>query len=113
MDTTKIAVDAATIYIKHKYGIAPNVLISCENKDCETLYVKVHLIRILYEIIKTGMTQTVEHHKMNGSISELPPVRIWISDGKEDVSFKIDDEGNFMLTRLINVRWRHARERFA
>jgi hypothetical protein len=55
MNTTKIAVDAATIYINQKYGIAPHVLISCENKDCETLYVKAHLVRILYEVIKTGI----------------------------------------------------------
>jgi pyruvate dehydrogenase kinase 2/3/4 len=51
------------------------------------------------------MAQTITHHKAKELIGELPPIRIWISDGCEDVSFKIDDEGGGMLISDLPKVW--------
>ncbi|KAL3901590.1 MAG: hypothetical protein SGCHY_000488 [Lobulomycetales sp.] len=115
---TENAVAAATQYVKRKYPrvTPPRVIINCENEQCETLYVKIHLTRILYEVIKTSMTQTIEHAQATGdhkhATSTLPPVRIWISDGQEDVSFKIDaEDGGIPISSMPKV-WSYTQPHF-
>lgn len=49
--------------------------------------------------------QTIQNHNDSGAKGELPPIRIWISDGKEDVVFKIDDEGGGMPTSDLPKVW--------
>jgi pyruvate dehydrogenase kinase 2/3/4 len=52
------------------------------------------------------MTQTIKNHKLSNG--ELPPIRIWISDGTEDVSFKIDAEDGGMPTSDLPKVWSYT-----
>jgi hypothetical protein len=52
------------------------------------------------------MAQTITNH--NVSNGELAPIRIWISDGKEDFSFKIDAEDGGMRVRDLPKVWSYA-----
>jgi hypothetical protein len=54
------------------------------------------------------MAQTITHHKAKESIGELSPIRIWISEGSEDVSFKIDAEDGGMRARDIPKVWSYT-----
>ncbi|KAJ3212147.1 hypothetical protein HK099_007798 [Clydaea vesicula] len=57
------AVINASEVIKKKYGVPPPIVeIVSLNESLTTLYVESHLQRMLYEIIKTSMISTVEHH---------------------------------------------------
>lgn len=53
-------------------------------------YIDAHLYLCLFELLKNSLRATVETHR---DAAELPPVRVIVADGKEDVTIKISDEG--------------------
>ncbi|XP_055388228.1 pyruvate dehydrogenase (acetyl-transferring) kinase, mitochondrial isoform X2 [Condylostylus longicornis] len=57
-----------------------------------TCYVPSHLYHILFELFKNSMRAVVEHHDHDKS-DQLPPVRVLISRGHEDICIKMSDEG--------------------
>lgn len=84
------AVASAQSRFRHVFPNAKplTVHITSTEQDISTLYVPNHLHRILYEVLKTSMISTRKFHKTEN----LPPIRIYISKGLEDVAFKIDVE---------------------
>lgn len=75
------------------YGQSPDVIID-GHIDTKFTYVPVHLEYILTELLKNSYRATVEHHKKMGRTTELPPIQITISQGQEDISIRIRDQGN-------------------
>ncbi|GAA5805546.1 hypothetical protein HPULCUR_011065 [Helicostylum pulchrum] len=75
------------------YGESPEVIID-GHIDTKFTYVPVHLEYILTELLKNSYRATVEHHKKMGRTTSLPPIQITISQGLEDISIRIRDQGN-------------------
>ncbi|CEP13135.1 hypothetical protein [Parasitella parasitica] len=75
------------------YGQSPDAIID-GHTDTKFTYVPVHLEYILTELLKNSYRATVEHHKKMGRTTSLPPIQITISQGQEDISIRIRDQGN-------------------
>ncbi|XP_028989336.1 pyruvate dehydrogenase (acetyl-transferring) kinase isozyme 2, mitochondrial [Betta splendens] len=60
------------------------------NHPVSIVYVPSHLYHMLFELFKNAMRATVETH---GGRGRLPPVRVMVSLGGEDMSIKVSDRG--------------------
>lgn len=83
------AVNATRSLSYQHYGEAPAVEIK-GNVDLVFPYIDAHLFLCLFELLKNSLRATVETH---GDAAVLPPVRVIVADGQEDVTIKISDEG--------------------
>lgn len=63
-----------------------------KNLPIRTVYVPSHLYHMLFELFKNSMRAVVEHHDHDKS-DQLPPIKVLISEGKEDICVKISDQG--------------------
>jgi len=61
-----------------------------DNKALTVAYVPSHLYHMLFELFKNAMRAVVEHHENS---SELPPLRVLLVEGREDLSIKLSDQG--------------------
>lgn len=75
------------------YGQSPEAIID-GHTDSRFTYVPVHFEYIMTELLKNSYRATVEHHLKMKRTTELPPIRITISHGHEDISIRIRDQGN-------------------
>jgi len=57
-----------------------------------TVYVPSHLYHMLFELFKNSMRAVVEHHN-HDNCDTLPPLKVAICRGKEDICVKISDQG--------------------
>lgn len=83
------AINATTSLSYQHYAEAPVVELR-GNVDLSFPYIDSHLFLCLFELLKNSLRATVETHR---DASVLPPVRVIVADGKEDVTIKISDEG--------------------
>lgn len=94
------AVSATRSLSYQHYGESAEVEIR-GNTDLEFPYVDSHLFLCLFELLKNSLRATAECHR---DASVLPPVRVIIADGVEDVTIKISDEGGgFRRSELQGV----------
>lgn len=64
-------------------------------------YIDSHLLLCLLELLKNSLRATAEKHR---DADCLPPVRVIVADGEEDVTIKISDEGGgFRRSELSRV----------
>lgn len=75
------------------YGQSPEIMID-GHIDTQFTYVPVHLEYILTELLKNAYRATVEHHQKMKRNTELPPIQVTLSQGQEDISIRIRDQGN-------------------
>jgi pyruvate dehydrogenase kinase 2/3/4 len=80
---------SAKILCESIYGIVPKVEIDLPTGDVEFSYIPAHLYHILFELLKNSMRATIEAH----GTGKMPPVRVIIVEGKEDLTIKVSDEG--------------------
>lgn len=66
------------------YGEAPDVQV-VGNTQLKFPYIDAHLFLCLFELLKNSLRATVETH---ADADSLPPVRVIIADGKEDVTVR-------------------------
>lgn len=90
------AYDNAKFLCEQYYMAAPDLLIEQHNiatpgTSITVTYVPSHLHHIMFELIKNSMRAVVEAH--GSDCDNLPPIRIQIVKGKEDLSLKISDRG--------------------
>lgn len=64
-----------------------------ESMPIRTVYVPSHLYYMLFELFKNSMRAVVEHHGHNADTDALPPLKVAICRGKEDICVKISDQG--------------------
>jgi pyruvate dehydrogenase kinase 2/3/4 len=112
--------DAKKVCAAHYGQSAPSVLIHTPNPDISTTYVDEFLHRNIYELLKNAMRATCETHLNNGSPvslglsstmgsrSKLPPIKLVLVDGGEDVTIKISDEGGGMALSKMDKIWSYV-----
>eukprot|EP00002_Diphylleia_rotans_P033121 TRINITY_DN7012_c0_g1_i2.p1 TRINITY_DN7012_c0_g1~~TRINITY_DN7012_c0_g1_i2.p1 ORF type:complete len:210 (+),score=50.51 TRINITY_DN7012_c0_g1_i2:519-1148(+) len=93
---------ARNLCLSH-YDDAPEVTIH-GNMDLEFPYITTHLYYMMFELIKNSLRAVVEKNIQKKS-SVLPPVRIVIAEGVEDVAIKISDEGGGISRSGIPLIW--------
>ena len=71
-------------------------------------YVPHHLHYIVGELLKNSCRATVKRHVESGAAGPLPPIRIVIVKGAEDVTIKVADRGGGIPRSLMNQIWKFA-----
>uniref|UniRef100_A0A4W4FJL8 Protein-serine/threonine kinase n=1 Tax=Electrophorus electricus TaxID=8005 RepID=A0A4W4FJL8_ELEEL len=62
-------------------------------------YVPSHLYHLLFELFKNSMRATIENHEAS---STLPPIKVMVALGREDLSIKMSDRGGGVPFRKID-----------
>ncbi|MFN8009280.1 MAG: PDK/BCKDK family protein kinase [Terriglobia bacterium] len=93
--------DAQTLCILH-YTVAPEVAILGKT-DLTFTYIPSHLHHMLFELLKNSLRAVVELH--GDKASEMPTIKLVISEGYEDVTIKISDEGGGIPRSGISRIW--------
>ncbi|ORX97834.1 alpha-ketoacid dehydrogenase kinase [Basidiobolus meristosporus CBS 931.73] len=106
MTIAKRAIDDARKVCANHFGReAPEVKIYSGLESINALYIEEHLHRILFEILKNSLRATVEFHS---SEQTLPPLKLIMADGGEDVSFKLSDQGGGIPLSAMPRLWSYV-----
>ncbi|XP_060791207.1 pyruvate dehydrogenase kinase, isozyme 3b [Neoarius graeffei] len=105
VEVVQDAYETAKMLCEQYYMTAPDLDIqefNCKNPDkpIQVVYVPSHLFHMLFELFKNSMRATVELHE--NSTEGLPPVKVCVALGKEDLSIKISDYGGGVPLRKID-----------
>lgn len=100
-EVTEDAVEDARFLCTNNYGVCPPVQVIVPPKhgsdvqNAPTLpYVPSHLYHMTFELLKNSLRAVVEVHGKNASgEDDLPPVRIVLVKGTQDLTIKISDVG--------------------
>lgn len=127
----KRTVARVTKLCRESYGISPEIeVVDCTpDKDADIVftYVPHHLRYMLAELLKNSCRATVRnylsgantqkedhtkhHHNQTGGIHDapsLPPIKVVVTKGEEDVTIKIADRGGGMPRSATNRIWTFA-----
>ncbi|MQL84394.1 hypothetical protein Taro_016895, partial [Colocasia esculenta] len=80
----------ARVVCMRKYRSAPDVVIYGD-PDFTFPYVPSHLHMMMFELVKNSLRAVQERSMI--SDRDVPPIKIIVADGIEDVTMKISDEG--------------------
>jgi len=100
---TGAAEDAVYLCNLH-LGEAPEVTVHGA-LDATFTYVPSHIHYCLTEILKNSVRATVEHHRAQGEVGDMPAVRIVIAEGNEDMAVKVSDEGGGIPRSELQKVW--------
>lgn len=81
----------------------PPVHLICPN-DLTFPYVPGHLSHIIFELLKNSLRAVVERFGTQDE-SRLPPIKVIVVEGKEDITIKISDEGGGIPRSAIPLIW--------
>lgn len=98
------AIDNARFVCEDHYGLfdAPKVQLVCKS-DLHFMYVPGHLSHMLFETLKNALRAVVEAHGQDKE--EFPVTKVIITEGKEDITIKISDEGGGIPRSTIPLVW--------
>lgn len=68
------------------------------------VYVPSHLYHILFELFKNSMRAVMETHQECG---DIPPIKVTIVKGKEDISVKISDRGGGIARSQVDQLFKY------
>uniref|UniRef100_A0A8C7GC63 Protein-serine/threonine kinase n=1 Tax=Oncorhynchus kisutch TaxID=8019 RepID=A0A8C7GC63_ONCKI len=100
-EVVKDAFDSSKMLCEQYYLTSPEIDLTQVNGPDQPLrivYVPSHLYHMLFELFKNAMRATVETHEM---ALHLPPVKVRVSLGSEDLTIKISDRGGGVPLRKI------------
>ncbi|KAJ2825677.1 [Pyruvate dehydrogenase (acetyl-transferring)] kinase isozyme 2 [Coemansia erecta] len=104
---SRAAHDASLICERH-YGFpAPVIKIIAPKPNVTTTYVPHHLYSMLFQLLKNALRATVEHH--GNSRRASPVIKLVMSSGDEDVTFKISDEGGGIPLSQVDAIWSYLK----
>lgn len=81
----------------------PPVQLICA-KDLSFAYVPGHLSHICFELLKNSLRAVVERFGPENE-DQFPPIKVIVSEGKEDITIKISDEGGGIPRSAIPLIW--------
>jgi pyruvate dehydrogenase kinase 2/3/4 len=81
----------------------PPVQLICP-KDLHFSYVPGHLSHICFELLKNSLRAVVERYGPDRE-DHLPPIKVIVVEGKEDITIKISDEGGGIPRSAIPLIW--------
>lgn len=67
-------------------------------------YVPGHLSHICFELLKNSLRAVVERYGHENE-DALPPIKVIVSEGREDITIKISDEGGGIPRSAIPLIW--------
>uniref|UniRef100_A0A8C9IJV7 Protein-serine/threonine kinase n=1 Tax=Piliocolobus tephrosceles TaxID=591936 RepID=A0A8C9IJV7_9PRIM len=102
-EVVKDAYDMAKLLCDKYYMASPDLEIQEINaanskQPIHMVYVPSHLYHMLFELFKNAMRATVESHE---SSLILPPIKVMVALGEEDLSIKMSDRGGGVPLRKI------------
>lgn len=103
-DLAQEAIENARFVCEDHYGLfdAPKVRLVCDPK-LNFMYVPGHLSHMLFETLKNSLRAVVETH--GSEKEEFPVTQVIISEGREDITLKISDEGGGIPRSAIPLVW--------
>ncbi|EME49045.1 hypothetical protein DOTSEDRAFT_67925 [Dothistroma septosporum NZE10] len=98
------AIENARFVCEDHYGLfdAPKVRLVCPS-DLNFMYVPGHLSHMLFETLKNSLRAVVETHGQDKE--EFPVTQVIVSEGREDITIKISDEGGGIPRSSIPLVW--------
>jgi len=104
-DIVHEAIENARYVCEEHYGMfkGPPVQLICP-KDLHFAYVPGHLSHICFELLKNSLRAVVErygHEKEDA----IPPIKVIVVEGKEDITIKISDEGGGIARSAVPLIW--------
>ncbi|KAK4555542.1 [Pyruvate dehydrogenase (acetyl-transferring)] kinase isozyme 2 [Recurvomyces mirabilis] len=103
-DLAQEAIENARFVCEDHYGLfdAPKVRLVCP-PDLNFMYVPGHLSHMLFETLKNSLRAVVETHGEDKD--EFPVTTVIVSEGREDITIKISDEGGGIPRSSIPLVW--------
>ncbi|XP_059365600.1 pyruvate dehydrogenase (acetyl-transferring) kinase isozyme 2, mitochondrial-like isoform X1 [Carassius carassius] len=103
VEVVKDACESAKMLCDQYYLTSPEVEIKQVNSEgpsdlIHIVYVPSHLYHMLFELFKNAMRATVETHETS---LHLPPIKVRVSLGREDLTVKMSDRGGGVPLRKI------------
>lgn len=104
-DIVHEAIENARYVCEEHYGMfkGPPVQLICPN-DLHFPYVPGHLSHICFELFKNSLRAVVERYGHEKE-DEIPPIKVIVVEGKEDITIKISDEGGGIARSAIPLIW--------
>lgn len=119
------AIETAKYICEEYYGLfdAPEIRLIAPQELINFMYVPGHLIHMFFEVLKNSLRATIEFHipllkqKMideNPNLKaedidlndlKFPPIKVIISEGYEDITIKISDEGGGIARSEVPLIW--------
>ncbi|KAJ1721270.1 [Pyruvate dehydrogenase (acetyl-transferring)] kinase isozyme 2 [Coemansia erecta] len=111
----RAAHDASVICQRH-YGFpAPVIKVIAPTPGVTTTYVPHYLYSMLFQLLKNALRATIEHHaKMGEGMQQqqrrrMPMIKLVMSSGDEDVTFKVSDEGGGIPLSQMDAIWSYLK----
>ncbi|ETW78186.1 hypothetical protein HETIRDRAFT_460407 [Heterobasidion irregulare TC 32-1] len=104
-DIVHEAIENARFVCEEHYAMfkGPPVQLICP-KDLHFAYVPGHLSHICFELLKNSLRAVVERYGHDRE-DQLPPIKVIVVEGKEDITIKISDEGGGIPRSAIPLIW--------
>jgi pyruvate dehydrogenase kinase 2/3/4 len=104
-DIVHEAIENARFVCEEHYALfkGPPVELICP-KDLHFAYVPGHLSHICFELLKNSLRAVVERYGRERE-DRLPPIRVVVVEGTEDITIKISDEGGGIPRSAIPLIW--------
>ncbi len=101
-EVLKVATRDARELCEFHYEAAPEVHM-LGNAALTFTYIPSHLHHMLFELLKNSMRAAVESHA--DGLKALPPIRVILAEGQEDVTIRISDEGGGIPRTGLSKIW--------
>jgi len=107
-DIVHEAIENARYVCEEHYGMfkGPPVQLICP-KDLHFAYVQGHLSHICFELLKNSLRAVVERYGHDKE-DAIPPIKVIVVEGKEDITIKISDEGGGIARSAIPLIWTYT-----
>jgi len=103
------AIEDATFICRDYFGLynGPRVdlIFPVGREDLEFMYVPSHLHHMLFELMKNSLRAVVERYGIDVDEEEWPAVKVIVSEGQEDITIKVADEGGGIPRSGMPMVW--------